>query len=449
MTTSTASPASCKVQKPGRRQGSVQHVPENIARALESMPVNIKFEDTTSENQTGLSSYPLDHNGFNLNLSSNGAYRPSSTPQEPSYPPQRTNESSCCSKKPPPPPVVPSTGGSCCSGKSSSQSTTPLVPNVPGFHEQPTAWNNTSYSGFAPTHMAWHDSMASTQPSAQSQIVPHYGLPEHHVPPAYVNGFSQNGTSAYTHSANGLGIAQSSMPSYASTPSQSSAYTPNHVGGDPSHDCQCGEECQCLGCAAHPFNNTTRQRVQEMGEMMTIGGDKPSFEPYHSPPFQGTQNWERFNYLPQGLDHGIPQNSFDPYSDQPHIRQPPTFTSTYSSPVPNDHVMNEQLMHTSEYYTLEYPVGIPSACSDVTGSCQCGNDCSCVGCLTHSGHNGVSLGPPLQDATLPSHSIPEHLVSPGEQVTPTTSSVQTSRVPALENLSVPCLSPRTLETSMI
>lgn len=30
-------------------------------------------------------------------------------------------------------------------------------------------------------------------------------------------------------------------------------------------------------------------------------------------------------------------------------------------------------------------------CNDATGTCQCGDGCECVGCLTHGGHNGVPL----------------------------------------------------------
>jgi hypothetical protein len=37
---------------------------------------------------------------------------------------------------------------------------------------------------------------------------------------------------------------------------------------------------------------------------------------------------------------------------------------------------------------MELPAG---SCNDATGTCQCGDGCACVGCLTHGGHNGVPL----------------------------------------------------------
>lgn len=63
-------------------------------------------------------------------------------------------------------------------------------------------------------------------------------------------------------------------------------------------------------------------------------------------------------------------------------------------------------MVPSEYYTLEYPVGLPSACVDTTGSCQCGNDCTCVGCLTHSGHNGLPLEPAMPESNWDHMNLP-------------------------------------------
>ncbi|OQE14464.1 hypothetical protein PENSTE_c035G06276 [Penicillium steckii] len=368
---STSSPTSNKIHKPGKRQGSIQTVPENIARALESMPMNLKFEDKTAENSIGLSSYPVENqgqDGSNLDIRPNDAYTTIHGFPEMHYPAQQNTGSSCCSKKttpaPPPPPPAPTAaihgGGSCCSGKTKSQPTVPpppvsQMPDLPQQH-QASNWNGASYSNFTTPQMAWHSSMPSTQPPSQGQLMRPYGMHGNHMPPFYADGFSQNGPSTpYSHSMNGLGIAHPSMSSYTSTPSHSSTYTPTNMSGDPSHDCQCGEECQCLGCAAHPFNNTTRQRVQEMGEMMTIGGDKSAFDTYQSPPFQAAQNWDQINYLPQGLDHGLQQSAFDPYSGPSHTPSNAGFTGAYSSPVPVGQSLNEQLMHTSEYYTLEYP----------------------------------------------------------------------------------------------
>jgi hypothetical protein len=184
-----------------------------------------------------------------------------------------------------------------------------------------------------------------------------------------------------------------------------------------------------------------------MGAMITFNGDEKNPEainPYQSSPFQGRTPSNTFPYFMQNtpsMDHRFQPSPFDGYPG--HNSNLP---SGYSSPLPMNHHMNQQLMHPSEYYTLEYPVGLPGACSDMTGSCQCGSDCSCVGCLTHSGHNGFSLDMPVPEHPI-SNTANQQNLSHASHTSPGTS--QTSQIPVLDNISVPCLSPRTLETSMI
>jgi hypothetical protein len=302
-----------------------------------------------------------------------------------------------------------------------------------------------SYMNFSAQQMpSWQNPMAPTQ----ENFMPSYGMQNPRAQSFYMNGCTPNMSSTpHSNSMNGLGIAPSNMTPFPMDNSQNSAYASTTFGGDTSHDCSCGDDCQCLGCAAHPFNNTTRQHVQEMGVMMTFDGDDSTPDAManaYTPSFLRNAATNPMNFFMQqkpAMDHGIPQNSFESYSD-PNSTMP----TGYSSPLSTGRHFNQPLMHPSEYYTIEYPVGIPSACSDVTGSCQCGNDCSCVGCLTHSGHNGVALEAPIPDA--PVASATEN--GPSSPGTPTmTAGSHTSRIPVLENVSMPCLSPPTLETSMI
>ncbi|KAJ5167033.1 uncharacterized protein N7482_005814 [Penicillium canariense] len=439
---SVSSPASAKVQKSGRRQSNIQATPENIAKALEAMPENIKFEDGISNYLPNLPSHQSDQDS----PSQNSSHQIASAPQESAKP---ANGASCCSQKPQPPlaPSQPSEArgsGSCCGGKSSTSISNPIaddMSNVKGPKaNQPTSWNDMSYMNFSTHQMpAWHNHMASTQGSFMQS----FGMPNTQVQPLYLNGYTANVSSApYSNSMNGLGITPPNMALLNSNPSQNSTFTSTNLGGDPCHDCKCGDDCQCLGCAAHPFNNTTRQHVQEMGVIMTFDGEEATPDAmanaYQSSSFQSNTATDPMSFFMQpnpSMDHGVHHNSFDPYPD-PNSAMP----SGYSSPLSAGHHLTQQLMHPSEYYTLEYPVGIPSACSDVTGSCQCGNDCSCVGCVTHSGHNGVPLEAPIPEPSQ-HHASPRGLTASAGGLA--------SRIPVLENVSVPCLSPRTLETSMI
>ncbi|KAJ5950482.1 uncharacterized protein N7479_008895 [Penicillium vulpinum] len=474
---SSSSPAPGKVQKSGRRQSTMQAAPENIARALENMPDKVKLEDGTPNLVSDFSSQlGLDSSHISPTTSTQNQKTPS--PTEPTRQDSKSPQvSSCCSqnKKPKTPTPTPApiaaaapaqNGGSCC-GVSRPSTTNQVVYSEADQQQfqQPIAWDDQTYMHFPmPQLPPWQDSSIPTHRnymhSAIHQSHPHHSslqngymgmmLP-HSQPQMSQMGMSLGVTSppsmAYSNPMNGLGITDPSMAPYILNNLEPSYNAP--LGGDSCHDCSCGEDCQCLGCAAHPFNTTTRKHVQEMGAMITFNGDDKNQEiinPYQASPYQGGTTPTPFPYFmpnPPSMDHGFQPIPFDSYSD-PNS----TLPSGYSSPLSANHQLNQQLMHPSEYYTLEYPVGLPSACSDMTGSCQCGSDCSCVGCLTHSGHNGFSLDVP----------IPEHPVANTADNHPQSSrhvphthftTSQTSRIPVLDNVSVSCLSPRTLETSMI
>ncbi|CAG7916632.1 unnamed protein product [Penicillium olsonii] len=462
-TPSTSSPAPGKVQKSGRRQSTMQAAPQNIARALDSMPDSLKIEEGTPRL---LSSRPLQSE---LDASSKPSVfvKPTqvSSPQEPARDSSQSPPvSSCCSQKPkastpaPEPAQAPSNvshsqpaqnGGSCCSSRPpAANQPTHQDSNKKDFQHSNT-WSNEPYMHLResqvnpwqnqPTHSHggyMHPPMGRAQPQQHFSQNGYLQMLPSHSPQMLTSPPSMG----YHNSMNGLGITQPSLDPFRLNQPQSSFAAP--PSGDPCHECSCGEDCQCLGCASHPFNTTTRKHVQEMGAMITFNGDETNSDamnPYQPAPFQAGPPSNAFPYLMRNgpsLDHGFQPHSYNGYAD-PNSALP----NGYSSLATNHH-MNQQLMHPSEYYTLEYPVGLPSACSDVTGSCQCGNDCSCVGCLTHSGHSGLSL-----DMAAPEQPVSE--IAALQNVHHTQHPITTSQHPLLDGLSVPCLSPRTLETSMI
>ena len=54
-------------------------------------------------------------------------------------------------------------------------------------------------------------------------------------------------------------------------------------------------------------------------------------------------------------------------------------------------------------------------CNDETGTCQCGDGCECVGCLTHGGHNGVPLTDPVSAIPEPfSDFLPREMSNMGD-----------------------------------
>lgn len=189
---------------------------------------------------------------------------------------------------------------------------------------------------------------------------------------------------------------------------------------DPCHNCGCGDGCQCLGCASHPFNDTTRQHIQEMGYMMAAGASDQGVEGNDSvenPTFnnQNTQShFQHPNLGYGGLDQSSLTHSLLNHNERQHLVSFPSTPSTVG-PVPYES-SNEQMMmmRPTAYYTVEYPVSLLDPCTNMMGTCQCGVNCKCVGCLTHNGHNGVALqpSPPPEhpDAAMFNNTDTSHLV---------------------------------------
>ncbi|EAW07513.1 putative copper-activated transcription factor GRISEA [Aspergillus clavatus NRRL 1] len=271
--------------------------------------------------------------------------------------------------------------GTCCQRSGSISGTqTPLY--------QPSL-NGTPYTPMSPPQISsWHDFYAADHSG--------YGTPYTFQHPGLgQSGFVPNYVSHAMSDHSKLGFAdnnpftQTELPRTTPAQTQSLGYcTSSLMNGELKHNCTCGDTCQCLGCASHPFNNTTRQHVQEMGLLVTLDGEESSFDGlngYHDFSSRGTPSsapldyhFNRLNHFGHGTDPMATHNG----SDKP-VQNGGSPSASYAS--------DQHLMVPSEYYTIEYPVKLPNACSNASGSCLCGSDCSCVGCLTHNGHNGVAI----------------------------------------------------------
>lgn len=193
--------------------------------------------------------------------------------------------------------------------------------------------------------------------------------------------------------------------------------------GEPNHNCGCGPGCQCLGCASHPFNKTTRQHIQEMGYLMASRDDDQSIEsprdnenpPYHEQQYpNNTGDYSNFQ-----VNGALPlfQGYSNPYE---HFANIPGTTLTSAPATYNSQAQGQMMMQPNAYVTVEYPVGLLDPCTNMTGTCQCGISCACVGCLTHHGHNGVTLepSPPPENPafSMQSMGLPSSHESPGHHM---------------------------------
>lgn len=160
-----------------------------------------------------------------------------------------------------------------------------------------------------------------------------------------------------------------------------------------SSNCQCGPGCNCVYCSAHPYNAATRERVQDLTQIMAMDNYwssnhvNPPQSGYGDASTNGTNVEPVMEQVYPPRDQGsIPSAAFG-WTNAPFQGPalPPTSDQQASSG--NGDLSNEfapRTMRNSEYFNLEYPVN--SNCTDATGTCLCGSDCRCLGCLTHQGH---------------------------------------------------------------
>jgi hypothetical protein len=240
----------------------------------------------------------------------------------------------------------------------------------------------------------------------------------------------------YNHMMSGF---QPSTP-VPPTPTQNE---PNHNGHHESgHNCHCGDTCSCFGCADHPSNATMTEYVRLMHHYMSTGGfgamppptyDLPTYPQHSGYGAEAPQNMgfhpPPANFSPFSPDQMVFQATVNAAINTPttpgpsmnHWQQAPVHTPSttepqFFNPIPASRqtplqVKTEEPAENSPFADSpsdgkdgDTPTLSPSAymwqelvlpgCNDATGTCQCGDGCECVGCLTHGGHNGVPLDPP-------------------------------------------------------
>ncbi|KAL1998492.1 hypothetical protein VTN02DRAFT_6081 [Thermoascus thermophilus] len=473
-----ASSAAGKVQKYSRRQSNLQAAPENIAKALNSLP-----EFSNQQAHSGMASpvpppymfqYPT---GFeNSSGTSTPNHGPTTTPsgQIPDAGASvEPHKGGCCSSKSEPAPQPQpqqQAKGSCCGGKPRADVAASSSQLKQEGHEAPAMPFNfapyPAYPGYWPP--SWQGGPPPPQNFTFEQSYPQN--------PYYTNGFQMPNFApqppppmdfAPSNFQQNMNTVHAALPQFMPTDSNGYSYAPLPAfGGDSGHECNCGDDCQCLGCATHPFNDTTRQHIQQMGYMMALREEDENSEGSdgcRNTPVAGPMSPTAFNY-PALAENNPPterdnsQESVKGFSGQ---NATPSFDNAFTA---STHPAGQPLMQPSQYYTVEYPVGLLNPCSDVTGTCQCGNDCSCDGCLTHSGHTATTSlqpGPPMALSfgdTL--HAPLEKSPASANEATPAKTAEFTAPpgqplvpgpapIPTLEDLSFSPLSPPAIEPQAV
>ena len=180
---------------------------------------------------------------------------------------------------------------------------------------------------------------------------------------------------------------------------------------NPAHNCSCGENCSCKFCAVHPYNATTLNSVQDLGRILEESFTQSPSKPKEScgSPIDVVDGLALFpgatsKFLGKTSSSAANTN-FEPANQRlTSSSEHDTYTTSQDS---------HPIYSSSSYYTMEYPMQgeVPFlSCTNTNDSYIC-SDCTCVGCLTHSGHDGsLSLDPSSTEALHQSFpdSVPEH-----------------------------------------
>lgn len=174
--------------------------------------------------------------------------------------------------------------------------------------------------------------------------------------------FSAPTTMATPTSATAPSFPETSKPDRAKSCCKSKASPAEEVPTGPSSPrCKCGDACRCVPCADHPFNPAMLETIK--GDMLHL--QNPSEQSSSNGTGRG-QSADQKN-SPSAYDQ-------DGYPDEQS---------------PADSGSNNIMADFNNFVFHNYSYG--SGCMEGQGGCMCGEGCTCVGCLTHGGHDGVSL----------------------------------------------------------
>ncbi|KAL2126863.1 hypothetical protein VTI74DRAFT_11703 [Chaetomium olivicolor] len=127
-----------------------------------------------------------------------------------------------------------------------------------------------------------------------------------------------------------------------------------------SHQCSCGEGCQCVGCLAHPFNAQMFQYVNN-----AYSGSSNVSSPANGEGQQQQQQQQKQTHSVGAANgHETPQEA-------------PTPAASEGSP-PRE----EQSLSTLDYFFVNLPIS--GLCGGNMETCPCGDSCDCPGCLVHN-----------------------------------------------------------------
>ena len=187
------------------------------------------------------------------------------------------------------------------------------------------------------------------------------------------------------------------------------SYENMNLSGGNQTACLCGEACECLGCPIHPFNDTTKNEVRELNDILEADmaaeyaaqnlpnqTDSSSLtSPVEVSP--GFQDYRRGSNLQYDYDHQYPRP-------------------------PSSHTGTANLSVLPEYNSYQF---VFKYCMGQADTCLCGPGCACPGCVTHNNARGYQhpggQDPGMMTSTHPPHPMtmdPNSYASPNMATNP-------------------------------
>lgn len=167
------------------------------------------------------------------------------------------------------------------------------------------------------------------------------------------------------------------MPSPYGMPNQMPYHPPGapRTAGGTSHQCSCGASCQCIGCAAHPYNEATQDYVRSAWQ--TMADDAHIIQTHGTAAHVQVNDHVNGDISLGSLTHSVPTMGTTEDTKSPTAPQTPSEAASGLS--------EEQALSASDFFFVSYAFG--DSCAGETASCPCGDECQCLGCAIHNNPN--------------------------------------------------------------
>ena len=286
---------------------------------------------------------------------------------------------------------------SCCANKSRNTSQPSLVENGPSMKRPQSFDGNALMEPFLiddydfPNLPLQHPIDSRQQQTSQDWLLQSQQITMYKPPAGYATAeeplrpsqlglpqYDLNSFSTHLPMNPQYGLVESLLPSAEPTTSF-----------NPAHFCSCGDSCSCLACPVHPYNITTRNHVQDLGQIIVDDYNRFSVQRQLQNSIQQHSRTTSTSNNVSDPVFSVGGNLPSPETQEFYDSLSPTTQHFDHTQVCDGHIPNvvPHPFESTDYYTMEFPLpedGIQGGCTEFSGACHClPNECTCVGCLTH------------------------------------------------------------------